>query len=265
MLHADSLIFNGFLFMTVIDAILLIAAGLIAGIINTLAGSGSLITLPLLMFMGLPPAVANGTNRIGVIIQSAVATRNFMHQKELHAKNEWHLIIPTLLGALAGALIAIDIKEDILNYFIGGLLIVMFFVILLKPDRWVKGKAGQVKSKKSRIINTIIFFCIGIYGGFIQAGVGLFLLAGLVLGAGRDLIRANAVKTLAILVFNLVALAVFIHAGKVVWSYGLLLAAGSAAGGWIASRYASKIGPQRIRYLLLVVVLVAGLKVLGVF
>jgi len=251
--------------MTIIDAILLIAAGLVAGTINTLAGSGSLITLPLLMFMGLPPAVANGTNRIGVIIQNAVATRNFIHQKELHAKNEWHLIIPTLAGALAGASIAVDIKEDILNYFIGGLLIVMFFVILLKPDRWIKGKAGQTKSRKSRITNSIIFFFIGIYGGFIQAGVGLFLLAGLVLGAGHDLIRANAVKVLAILLFNLVALIIFIQAGKVVWSYGLLLAAGSAAGGWIASRYASRIGPQRIRYLLLAVVLMAGLKVLGIF
>lgn len=252
--------------MTIIDAILLIAAGLVAGTINTLAGSGSLITLPLLMFMGLPPAVANGTNRIGVIIQNAVATRNFIHQKELHAKNEWHLIIPALAGALAGALIAVDIKEDILNYFIGGLLIVMFFVLLLKPDRWIKGKAGQTKSRKSsRITNSIIFFFIGIYGGFIQAGVGLFLLAGLVLGAGHDLIRANAVKVLTILLFNLVALIIFIQAGKVAWIYGLLLATGSAAGGWIASRYASRIGPQRIRYLLMAVVLFAGLKVLGVF
>ncbi|MFW6043524.1 MAG: sulfite exporter TauE/SafE family protein [Marinilabiliaceae bacterium] len=251
--------------MTVIDAILLIAAGLVAGIINTLAGSGSLITLPLLMFMGLPPAVANGTNRIGVIIQNAVATHIFIRQKELHAKKEWHLIVPALVGALAGALIAVDIKEDVLNYFIGGLLIVMFFVILLKPDRWIKGKAGQTKSRRSRIINSIIFFLIGIYGGFIQAGVGLFLLAGLVLGAGHNLIRANAVKVLAIMLFNIIALLVFIQAGKVAWSYGLLLAAGSAAGGWIASRYASRIGPQRIRYLLLAVVLVAGLKVLGVF
>jgi hypothetical protein len=251
--------------MTFVDAILLIAAGLAAGIINTLAGSGSLITLPLLMFMGLPPAVANGTNRISVIIQNAVATRNFINQQELHAKNEWHLIVPTLLGAVAGAAIAVDIQEDILNYFIGGLLIVMFFVILLKPDRWVKGKANEVKTSKSRLTNGIIFFFIGIYGGFIQAGVGLFLLAGLVLGAGHNLIRANAIKVLAILVFNLAALLVFIPAGKIAWSYGLLLAVGSAAGGWIASRYASRIGTKRIRYILLAVVLMAGLKVLGVF
>ena len=236
-----------------------------AGVINTLAGSGSLITLPLLMFMGLPPAVANGTNRIGVIVQNIVATGNFIQQKELQPKKEWSLIIPTLFGSLLGALIAIEIKEDILNYFIGGLLVVMFFVILLKPTAWIKGQAGQVKTAKSRVVNSIIFFFIGVYGGFIQAGVGLFLLAGLVLGAGYNLIRANAVKVLMVLSFTLVALIVFISAGQIVWMYGLLLAAGNAVGAWFASRNASRIGAKNIRYILLTIVLFSGLKVLGVF
>ncbi len=251
--------------MILTDAILLVVAGIAAGVINTLAGSGSLITLPLLMFMGLPPAVANGTNRIGVIVQNLVATRNFIHQKELTPQTEWKLIIPTLLGSLIGALIAIEIKEDVLNYFIGGLLIVMFFVILIKPDSWIKGKAGQVKTNKSEIVNSIIFFFIGIYGGFIQAGVGLFLLAGLVLGAGYNLIKANAVKVLMVLAFTIVALIVFISAGQIAWSYGLLLAVGNAVGAWFASRNASKIGSKNIRYVLLVVVLFSGLKVLGLF
>jgi hypothetical protein len=220
--------------MEITDAIILVIAGMAAGVINTFAGSGSLITLPLLMFMGLPPAVANGTNRIGVVVQNLVATRNFIHQKELTPRKEWSLIIPTLFGSLAGALIAVEINEDVLNYFIGGLLVVMFFIILLKPTNWIKGKAGQVKTTKSRIINIIIFFLIGLYGGFIQAGVGLFLI-------------------------------VFISAGQVVWSYGLLLAAGNAIGAWFASKNASKIGAQNIRYILLAVVLISGLKVLGVF
>lgn len=251
--------------MELTDAIILIVAGMAAGVINTFAGSGSLITLPLLMFMGLPPAVANGTNRIGVIIQNMVATGNFIHQKELQPKKEWPLIIPTLFGALSGALIAVEINEDVLNYFIGGLLVVMFFVILLKPGAWLKGHAGQVKTTKSRVVNSIVFFFIGVYGGFIQAGVGLFLLAGLVLGAGYNLIRANAVKVLMVLSFNLVALIVFISAGQVAWTYGLLLAAGNAVGAWFASRNASKIGAKNIRYILLAVVLFSGLKVLGVF
>ncbi len=251
--------------MNLIDAILLVIAGFMAGGINTFAGSGSLITLPLLMFMGLPPSVANGTNRVGVIIQNLVATKNFISQKELNPKKQWKLILPTLLGSFVGAMIAIEINEDVLNYFIGILLIVMFFVILMKPGQWIRGKAKEKKSKTSQVINHLIFFAIGVYGGFIQAGVGLFLLAGLVLGAGLNLIQANAVKVLTILVFTAVALVVFIVSGNVYWEYGLLLALGNAVGGWIASRNASKIGPERIRYLLLAVVLLSGLKVLGVF
>ena len=251
--------------MEITDVVILILAGLAAGIINTLAGSGSLITLPLLMFMGLPPAVANGTNRIGVVVQNIVATGNFIRQKELHPGKEWPLVIPTLFGSLTGALIAVEINEDVLNYFIGGLLVVMFFVILLKPTSWIKGKAGRVKTTRSRIINSIIFFFIGIYGGFIQAGVGLFLLAGLVLSAGYNLVKANAVKVFMVLSFTIVALIVFLLAGQIVWSYGLLLAVGNAAGAWIASKYASRIGAKNIRYILLAVVLFSGLKVLGVF
>ena len=152
-----------------------------------------------------------------------------------------------------------------LNYFIGALLIVMFFVILLKPDNWVKGKAGNIKTTRSRIVNGIIFFFIGAYGGFIQAGVGLFLLAGLVLSAGYNLVHANSVKVLMVLAFTIVALIVFISAGQIAWGYGLLLAAGNAVGAWFASRHASKIGAKNIRYLLLAVVLFSGLKVLGVF
>lgn len=247
------------------QALLLILAGIAAGVINTFAGSGSLITLPLLMFMGLPPAVANGTNRIGVVFQNLVATGNFIRQKELQPRQEWPLIIPTLFGSLLGAALAVEIKEDILNYFIGGLLVVMFFVILLKPTTWIKGKAGKMKTSKSKWINSLIFFFIGIYGGFIQAGVGLFLLSGLVLGAGYDLVRANAVKVLMVLAFTLVAMVVFLSAGQIAWSYGLCLAAGNAQGAWFASKYANKIGAKNIRYILLAVVLFSGLKVLGLF
>jgi uncharacterized membrane protein YfcA len=250
--------------MELTDAIILVLAGMAAGVINTFAGSGSLITLPLLMFMGLPPAVANGTNRIGVVVQNLVATRNFIHQKELTPRKEWSLIIPTLFGSLVGALMAVEINEDILNYFIGGLLVVMFFVILMKPASWIKGKADQVKTTKSRILNNIIFFFIGVYGGFIQAGVGLFLLAGLVLSAGYNLVQANVVKVLMVLAFTTVALIVFISAGQIVWCYGLLLAVGNAVGAWFASRNAGKIGTKNIRYILLAVVLFSGLKVLGV-
>ncbi len=248
--------------MTLVEILLLSMAGIVAGIINTLAGSGSLITLPLLMFMGLPPAVANGTNRLGVVFQNLIATFNFKRQGELKLTAEWPLVVATILGSLVGALIAVQIKEDILNWFIGCLLLVMFVLLLFKPALWVREKAERIKSPKSNLINGFIFFAIGIYGGFIQAGVGLFLLAALVLGAGYDLVRANGVKVLMVLFFTIMALGIFIHAGQVAWSYGLVLAASNALGAWFASRYASRIGARKIRYLLLVVVLFSGIKIL---
>lgn len=250
--------------MTLIDALWLILAGLFAGFINTLAGSGSLITLPLLMFLGLSPHQANATNRVAIFFQNMVAVRNFKKQKMLNVKTELYLVVPALVGSALGASLAIQVNERVLNTFIGILLFVMFFLILFKPDRWVKQQAGSV-SGKSKIIRIVIFFFIGVYGGFIQAGVGFFLLAGLVLGVGYDLITANAVKVLIVFTYTALALGIFMWTGQVNYLYGLVLAVGNASGAYIASRYAKQIGVKYIRFILLGAILVAGLKVLGAF
>lgn len=250
--------------MTIVDAIWLIVAGLFAGFINTLAGSGSLITLPLLMFLGLSPHQANATNRVAIFFQNLVAVRNFRQQKMLHARQELYLVIPALIGSAVGASLAIQVNEEVLNTFIGILLFVMFFLILFKPDRWVKQQAGLV-SGKGKVLRIIIFFFIGVYGGFIQAGVGFFLLAGLVLGVGYDLIKANAVKVLIVFTYTALALGIFIWSGQVNYLYGLVLAVGNASGAYVASKYAKQIGVKYIRFILLAAVFIAGLKVLGVF
>ena len=174
-----------------------IAAGLFAGFVNTLAGSGSLITLPLLMFLGLPANVANGTNRIGVLVQSVVSSISFRKQKLYTVDEGLWMSVPAIAGALLGSLIAVKINERIMELMIGGLLIFMFFVILYKPEQWVRDHARSV-TLRHRFWVPVIFFFIGIYGGFIQAGVGFFLLAALVLGAGLGLTRANAHKVLIV-------------------------------------------------------------------
>ncbi|MCU4176401.1 sulfite exporter TauE/SafE family protein [Carboxylicivirga sp. N1Y90] len=250
--------------ITLFDALLLIVAGLFAGFINTLAGSGSLITLPLLMFLGLSPHQANATNRVAIFFQTLVAVRNFEKQKTLDIKQNLSLVIPALIGSAVGATLAININEELLNAFIGGLLFVMFFVILFKPERWVKEQAGSVDAKPT-FWRIIIFFGIGLYGGFIQAGVGFFLLAGLVLGVGYDLIRANAVKVLIVFCYTALALGIFMWSGQVNYLFGIVLAIGNASGAYIASRYSKQIGTKYIRYILLVAVMLAALKVLGVF
>jgi len=248
--------------MTLLDAFWLILAGLFAGFINTLAGSGSLITLPLLMFLGLSPHQANATNRVAIFFQNAVAVRNFKQQKLINLKSSLYMLLPALIGALVGASLAIKVNEEVLNFFIGALLFVMFFVILLKPDKWVKAQAGKVDEKLT-FWQIIIFFGIGVYGGFIQAGVGFFLLAGLVLGVGYDLIKANAIKVLIVLSYTTVALIIFIWSGQVNFLYGLVLAVGNASGAFIASKYAQAIGVKYIRYILLATILIAGIKVFG--
>lgn len=239
----------------------LIGAGFLCGFINTLAGSGSLISLPLLMFMGLPAGVANGTNRIAILFQNVVGVASFKQQKVFHWKDGIWLAIPAVIGSIIGASFAVNINEKIMTQVIGGLLVVMFFLIIFKPDIWVKGKAGLISARPS-ILQIIIFFGIGLYGGFIQAGVGFFLIAGLVLGAGFDLVKTNAIKLFIVLCYTPFALGVFILNDQVNWKYGLILALGNMLGAFIASRYAVSWGPKVVRILLLVIILGAAVKLL---
>ncbi len=243
---------------------ILVAAGVLVGFINTLAGSGSLISLPLLMFMGLPANVANGTNRIAILLQSLVGTSSFKRQKVFEWSEGIWLALPAVAGSIFGAILAVDLDEKTMTRIIGGLMVFMFFMIILKPEAWVREHAGKVRSRPG-IIQIIIFFGIGLYGGFIQAGVGFFLLAGLVLGAGHNLIKANAIKNLVVLLYTPFALAVFIINGQVDWIAGLVLASGNMIGAWIAARMAVKRGAGFVRIVLLIVVFAASLKFLGVF
>ncbi|MBN2347431.1 MAG: sulfite exporter TauE/SafE family protein [Bacteroidales bacterium] len=241
-----------------------IAVGIVAGFINTLAGSGSLLTLPLLMFLGLPANVANGTNRIAILLQNVVGVSSFRYQKVLNFRQGLILGLPAAFGAIAGAQIAISLNDVFIEKAIGGLLIFMFFLILLKPSVWLKGQEHKITSN-STILNIVIFFVIGIYGGFIQAGVGFFLLAGLVLGAGADLVKANALKVFIILLYTPIALLIFLWNGQVNIQIGLILAVGNMIGAFIGSKVAVSWGPKFVRVILLLAILISSVKLLGVF
>ncbi|MDT8402046.1 MAG: sulfite exporter TauE/SafE family protein [Bacteroidales bacterium] len=242
----------------------IIAVGIIAGFINVMAGSGSLLTLPLLMFLGLPANVANGTNRIAIFLQNVVAVGSFKKQKVFEYREGLWLVIPATAGSLIGALLAVNFNERVLSLFIGGLLIFMFFIILLKPERWIREQAGTVDGSP-RFWRIVIFFFIGIYGGFIQAGVGFFLLAGLVLAVGTDLVKANALKVFIILIYTGFALVIFFINGQVDLRVGLILAVGNMLGAWIGARTAVSWGPKFVRIILLLAIFVSALKILGVF
>lgn len=243
---------------------ILVAAGILVGFINTLAGSGSLISLPLLMYIGLPANVANGTNRIAILLQSLVGAGSFRQKKVIRFREGIWLSLPAVIGAVIGAILAVDINETTMRRVIGGLMVVMFFLIILKPEAWIKGQEGKFHTRPG-FWQVLIFFAIGLYGGFIQAGVGFFLLGGLVIGAGLDLIKANALKNLIVLLYTPFALAVFIWNGQVNWIAGLTLAAGNMTGAWIAANAAIKRGAGFVRIILLVMIFFAALDMLGVF
>jgi uncharacterized protein len=241
--------------------VLIIGAGIIAGFINTLAGSGSLLTLPLLIFIGLPPNVANGTNRISIMLQSLVGSVGFRKQASLTMKTGVQLGIPSVVGSVAGAFLALALNPGMMEKVVGMLLIIMFFFVLFKPEVWLKGRTEK-NMPASAVLNFFIFFMIGVYGGFIQAGVGFFLLGGLVLGAGMDLVKANAIKNFLVFLYTPFALAVYIFGNQVDYKAGLILSVGSVTGAWLGTRSAVSWGPVFVRYVLLVAVLISAIQLL---
>lgn len=242
----------------------LIGTGLAAGFINANAGGGSMLTLPLLMFLGLPANIANGTNRVAILLQNVIGVRTFHREKVLNLSTDYRLALPAVAGSIIGALFAVEIDVKLLEKIIAGLMVLMLLLIVLKPDAWVKERAGAVDPKPT-VWQYIIFFFIGLYGGFIQMGVGFFLLAGLVLGCGHNLVKANAVKLFIVMVYTVFTLAVFMFNGQVDWAAGLILAAGNMTGAWLGAKFAVKGGAKYVRYILILSLVIVILNLFGVF
>ncbi len=249
--------------MTVLEIVILVFSGLLVGFINTLAGGGSIISLSILMFLGLPANVANGTNRIALLIQNIAAVGNFKRQNVLDTKKGIKLAIPATLGSIGGAFVAVDLSKQIIEIAIGIVMIVMVFVLLYKPQQWLKGNK-ELRDKEVTIPQMALFFVIGIYGGFLHMGVGYALLAALVLGSGYDLVKANAVKVFIILIWTPIDLVIFIWHGQVDFAYGFTLAIGNFIGALIASRMAVKRGASFVRWIIIVVIVVTALEMLGI-
>lgn len=244
--------------------LLAILAGILAGVVNTLAGSGSLVTLPMLLFLGLPANVANATNRVGVTVQNVVGIAAFRQSGRLELKGGLWLTVPAMLGSILGARIALDLSEQTMNTAIGIVMVVMLGLILFEPKRWLRPKS-EVKEGRPSIGVLALFFLIGIYGGFIQAGVGVLLLTAMVVGIGYSLVDANAIKLMIVLAVTAVALMIFGASGQVNWPLGALMAAGQSTGAWLAARFASRHKDANlwVRRLLIAVVLVSILKLFG--
>lgn len=241
---------------------LVLVAGVLAGVINTLAGSGSLITLPALIFLGLPANVANGTNRVGVVLQNIVAGATFKHSGSLDLRGALLLSIPSVVGSVIGAQIAVNLDERMMRQVIGAVMVVMLAVMVLRPERWLQGTLQSLPKTGFTLMQAVSMFVIGLYGGFIQAGVGIFLLAALVLSVGYDLVRANAVKIVIILVFTFCSLLVFANNAQVDWVAGLVLGAGNMIGAGWAARMAATKGASWVRWVVLATVALSAVYLL---
>ncbi len=239
--------------------ILLAFTGFIAGVINTLAGGGSLLTLPMLIFIGLPPSIANGTNRIGIFIQSITSIAGFKSKGIQPSLFSLYLGISALLGSLIGAKIAIDIKGEVFNKILAIVMLVVVFFMVFKPKISTKNLIERTQDKY-KFLSILVFFLIGVYGGFIQAGVGIFILVALTSINRIGLVKSNAIKAMVVFIYTIGALAIFIYSDQVNYLYGFILAAGNASGGWIASRWSVKKGDVLVKKFLVLMVIIMAIK-----
>lgn len=235
----------------------LAGAGVGAGFLNTLAGGGSMLTLPALMLLGLPADQANGTNRLSVVSQSLSGVLGFRKAGKLPEQAIVPLLIPTVLGAAAGATVASQVPAQILKYVLLGMMVTMAAVTLLWPSAVGAREAREPRQLARSPAGLIGMTFAGLYAGFIQAGVG-FILIGVIAGVLRyDIIAANALKLVCTLVFGLVALGVFALAGQVAWLHALLLAAYTVVGSQLGVRFALRVPVVVVRWIVFFAVVAA--------
>jgi uncharacterized membrane protein YfcA len=237
-----------------------IVVGIFTGFLNTVAGGGSLISMPILIFMGLPGTVANGTNRVAILAQNFFAVGGF-HSKgiKLPFPYTYFLSGVSLIGGLIGAWLATDISDLVFNRILAGVMIAVGLSIVL--DRSSKKNTGEEKMTTGRqALGTVLFFFLGIYGGFLQAGIGFLVIALLRHVNNFSLIKINYIKVFAAILYTGAAVVIFALQGKVIWAIGLFLAVGQGLGGWYASRWSVAAGEKWIKRILVVAVIAMAIK-----
>jgi uncharacterized membrane protein YfcA len=237
---------------------LIILTGFIAAFLNTVGGGGSLFSVPLLTFIGLPITSANATNRVALLIQNLFAVGGFRSKNvPLPWPYSLYLGLSTLGGGLIGALLASRINDELFSKIFVVVMIVSLFFILFNPKT---SKGDERLSFKSQLIGAICFFFLGIYGGFVQAGIGFLVLAVLNLVNNLNLVTSNYIKVFSAIVYTAVSVIVFAIEGKIHWATGGILAVGMALGGWYASRWSVDKGEVWIKRVMIVSIIALAIK-----
>ena len=245
------MIFEGY------EYLILFLAGFVSGAINTVAGGGSLLTLPILIFMGLPPSVANGTNRIQLIFAQFFAVYGYKSKGLFDYKLSIWLAFSAILGSIIGARIAVEVPEEFFKKILSIIMILVMINIFFKKNKKVDEKITSLKKQK---LSILLFFFIGLYGGFIHAGVGFLMILILCGINGFSITKANSIKVFVALFFTLFALFIFILENKINIKYGIYLAIGSSLGGWLTSRWSIKKSESSMRYIICIIILILSLR-----
>ena len=244
--------------MTIWEAVLLVVGGVAAGVINTMAGGGSALTVPLLVLAGVPGNQANGSNRVGILAASGSAVAGFRSSGVDGLKGSAPILVPAVVGSLVGSFGISQLADDTFETVFGVLLVPIVLLTIFKP----KPKAGT--EPWSTPVTVIVFFLIGCYGGAFQAGVGLVLLIALT-RSGLDLVAGNSVKVMINLLVTCFALPVFILQGNVVWAPALVLAAGFLVGGWVGAKWAVRGGERIVRVFMVGAALSLSGRLIGIW
>lgn len=240
------------------EALLLIAGGMVAGLINAVAGGGSTLTVPLLVLAGVPGNDANGSNRVGIMTSNAAAATAFRKLGVRGLSRSAPVLVPIVVGSLIGAFAITRLTDDTFERIFGLVMLPIIFLSIRKPKVELDTAPWPVWLTAS------VFFAVGLYGGAVQAGVGLVMLAALT-RAGYDLVTANNIKVVANLTLTTVVLPIFIAQGKVEWLPALILAGGLTTGGWIGAHAAVKGGEGFIRVGMVVAAVILSGSLLGLY
>lgn len=248
--------------MPVVELMLIAAIGVLAGFLNTVAGGGSLLALPALIFLGLDPVVANGTNRVAILLQNINGVLAFRHKGVFPWRVGLALALPAALGSVAGSRLAVSIDGESFNRVLAFVMIGVVAWSLYSARRKQAGHSAPALEGRLRFVAPAAFFVVGAYGGFIQAGVGFLILAVLAGVCRFDLVSSNALKLFVVLVYTVIALGMFIGHGKVAWAVGLSLAAGNSLGAWIGAHWSVTRGAKWIERVVWVTVLAFAIRLL---
>ncbi len=232
-----------------------------AGVINTLAGGGSNLSLPALMTYGLPADIANATNRVSVLMQSITATRGFYLHDKIEATLVKDSFLPLLIGGLAGAITASYLNVELLKPLLLGTMIAVSLWVVFKSDTKTREHDKQKSCFDSKL-GLLTTFAAGFYGGFVQAGVGFVLIATFVGVLNYDLLRANAMKVVATVIFTSIALLVFVVRDQIAWLPGILLGIGSVVGAQVAVKFAVKVEAKTLKVMVLIMTIFASVAAL---